>query len=94
MNARLLACSHADGLSIRNETDRIGLGVLERNPCDGEVANGRFGQIFFSCDDIGEIYGRDEAVMPMLFKKVQKTNELFNIMRKKHLKLLCILKFY
>ena len=47
MDARLLPGADADGLPVGHEADGVGLGVLEGDPGQGEIADGGGRQVSF-----------------------------------------------
>ena len=68
VDAALLACAHADGLSVLDVADGVGLGVFERDEGKEHIALRTLGQAFIFGDDVLEQALIDFAVVVPLLK--------------------------
>ncbi|CAN4039645.1 acetyl-CoA carboxylase, carboxyltransferase subunit beta, partial [Dysosmobacter welbionis] len=68
VDAALLACSHADGLSVLHVADGVGLGVFQGDEGHDHVPLGRFRQVLVLRDKVGEERLIDLKVVPPLLE--------------------------
>ena len=54
MDAALLAGAHADGLTVLDVADRVGLGVFQGDEADDQVNFGALGQLLVLGDNVLE----------------------------------------
>ena len=81
MDARLLSCAHTDRLPICHKANRVGLCVLERNPCDDHIAD-RFGwKVTAFGHDVRKVCRGYQVFMTVLFKGDAKDVACFERMR-------------
>ena len=68
VDAALLACAHADGLTVLDVADGVGLGVFQRDEGDEHIALRTLGQVFVFGDDVVEQALVDFAVVAPLLE--------------------------